>query len=239
MENETWEWCDCPSDIVPIDTREVFVRKLLPDGTILFKARMVARGFTHSGSRSEFCMGYNLRTCDYRQSSVRWMFCLIAEHDLSVTQSDVTQAFLQADLKESADETTGEHLKDIIVRLPKAAWKQCSVTGRLLKYGRLQKALYGLKQSPKRWNVKFNTGMTKYGFVTNPADPCIYVLVSGKTFVIVGVYVDDLIKISNCQSMLTSVENYMNTAFKIVHMGVLNQFIGMKCSWKYTKDAWT
>ena len=235
IENETWDWCECPSDIVPIDTREVFVRKIQPDGSILVKARIVARGFTQvAGQNFSWDTIY---APVIRQSSIRWMFCLIAEHDLIVTQSDVTQAFLQADLKESADETTGEHLKDIIVRLPKAVWKQCSITGRSLKYGRLQKALYGLKQSPKRWNVKFNTGMTKFGFHTNPADPCIYVLVSGNDFIIVGVYVDDLIKISNCQPLLDHVEKYMSTTFKIVHMGVLNQFIGMQCSWKYTKDG--
>ena len=45
-ENNTFTPCELPAGFVPISTRLVYVRKVNPDGSIRYKARLVARGFT-------------------------------------------------------------------------------------------------------------------------------------------------------------------------------------------------
>ena len=74
-------------------------------------------------------------------STLRWLFSLVAEHDLEISASDIVQAFLQADLQSDKD----GHLMDIIIRLPDGCEYKCPTTGKVLNHWRLQKAMYGLR----------------------------------------------------------------------------------------------
>ena len=42
-ENGTWTPCELLDGVTPIDTKEVFTRKVNPDGSIRVKSRIVAR----------------------------------------------------------------------------------------------------------------------------------------------------------------------------------------------------
>ena len=74
-------------------------------------------------------------------ATLRWLFSLVAEYDLEITASDITQAFLQADLQDGQD----GHLMDIVVQLPEGCEYKCPTTGKLLRHWRLVKAMYGLR----------------------------------------------------------------------------------------------
>ena len=142
----TWQPCELPNGVTPISTKLVYTRKSNPDGSILHKCRLVARGFTQiEGESFDWDSTY---APVMKSESLRWIFSLIAEHGLEVTSSDFTQAFLQSYL---TDEEDG-HLVDIIIELPEGCWYTCPTTGRVLKHGRLVKAMYGLKQASHRWN---------------------------------------------------------------------------------------
>lgn len=54
----------------------------------------------------------------------------------------------------------GDIKENLYVRLPEGAY-----TGDNNNIVKLNKSLYGLKTSPKCWNVKFNSVITRQGFI--------------------------------------------------------------------------
>ena len=57
----------------------------------------------------------------------------------------------------------------------------------------LIKSIYGLKQARRVWNIEFNSAMQKYGHKPLISDPCTYILCQGEDFVIITIWVDDLL----------------------------------------------
>ena len=70
----------------------------------------------------------------------------------------------------------------------------------------LKKSLYGLKQAARCWNHTLVEHLKSNGYVQNPAESCIYIKKNETTgegkFVILAIYVDDIIPISNNLQML-------------------------------------
>lgn len=67
---------------------------------------------------------------------------------------------------------------------------------------RLQKSIYGLKQSRRNWNEKLHAVLTKMGFVRFKADPNLYVLRKELKYVLLLVYVDNIVMASNSPDLL-------------------------------------
>ena len=57
----------------------------------------------------------------------------------------------------------------------------------------LIKSIYGLKQAGRVWNAEFDRAIRQLGFRLLISDPCTYILREGDDFVIVTVWVDDLL----------------------------------------------
>ena len=62
---------------------------------------------------------------------------------------------------------------------------------------RLHKALYGLKQSSKKWNEKLTNILTALGFYQCKQDQCVFIFKNKNYWLILAVYVDDEIIITN------------------------------------------
>ena len=103
-------------------------------------------------------------------------------HNLEIHQMDVKTAFLNGELKE---EIYMEQLEGFIV------------LGQEKKVCRLIKSLYGLKQAPKQWNEKFDNAMMSNGFRINECDKCVYIKDTANGYVIVCLYVDDMLIIGS------------------------------------------
>lgn len=58
---------------------------------------------------------------------------------------------------------------------------------------KLNKALYGLKQAPRAWNAKLDQELCRLGFKRSEEEHAVYRRSEGNSFLLVGVYVDDLI----------------------------------------------
>ena len=58
---------------------------------------------------------------------------------------------------------------------------------------KLQRSLYGLKQSGRMWHNRLSDYLLKEGYVNNPICPCIFIKKTTSGFIIIAVYVDDLI----------------------------------------------
>ena len=85
------------------------------------------------------------------------------------------------------------------------------VPGQEKKVCRLVKSLYGLKQAPKQWYEKFDHTMLTNGFKINECDKCMYVKNTNKGYVIVCLYVDDMLM--TCLS-LEAVKTWLNQLSK-------------------------
>jgi len=66
----------------------------------------------------------------------------------------------------------------------------------------------------------FNATITSYGFVENIIYWCIYIKVNGSKFVILVLYVDDILLVANDVAML-HVKKYLSNNFELKDMGLL------------------
>ena len=116
-----------------------------------------------------------------RLSTVRSVLSVAARDKLYLLQFDVSTAFLYGDLEE-----------DIYMIQPEGC---DDGSGRVCH---LKRSLYGLKQAPRCWNKKFNDFLTKEGFKSSFADPCLYIRNRNGRKLVLVLYVDDgLIASSN------------------------------------------
>ena len=77
------------------------------------------------------------------------------------------------------------------------------------KICKLQRSIYGLKQASRSWNLRFDETVTKYGFIKNEDEPCVYKRVSGSMIVFLVLYVDDILLIGNDVPTLQQVKTWL------------------------------
>ena len=117
------------------------------------------------------------------------MLTLTNAHDLEIHQMDVTTAFLNGSL---------EHDIYIYMKQPEG-FVDPKYPDHVCK---LKRSIYGLKQSARCWNQTLDVFLLKNGYRKSNADSCIYVKSVKQengfiSFVILAVYVDDIIPVSN------------------------------------------
>ena len=148
-----------------------------------------------------------------RINSIRMVLAIAALKDLKVHQMDVKIAFLNGDLNE-----------EIYMEQPEGF----SAPGQEMKVCRLVKSLYGLKQAPKQWHEKFDNVMLSHGFKINECDKCVYVKDDEHVYVIVCLYVDDMLIVGSDDKMITSTKNMLNSRFDMKDMGLADVILGKK-----------
>ena len=93
---------------------------------------------------------------------------------------------------------------------------------------KLKKSIYGLKQASKQWYLRFNDTIISFGLKENAVDQCIYLKVSGSKFIILVLYVDDILLASNDLGLLHETKEYLPKNFKMVDMGEGNYVFGIE-----------
>jgi hypothetical protein len=156
----------------------VFDIKHNADGSVdHHKGRLVAKG----------CFDYNKTFAPtFRQSSLRIIAALAAQHDLHMRSVDITAAFTNGDLDETIymRQPEGFHVgdpDDVCV---------------------LDKVLYGLKQAVRQWNLKLHVAFLEMAFKRLDSDRSIYLYVRGEVRIIIPFYVDDITFVSKVESAL-------------------------------------
>ena len=93
---------------------------------------------------------------------------------------------------------------------------------------KLKKALYGLKQASRIWNNNIVSFMKELYFKQSIVKPCIYIYGEHSTKVIVGVYVDDIIIVSQLLDKIQFVKNALMVKYSMKNINELNTIIGIK-----------
>ena len=98
------------------------------------------------------------------------------------------------------------------------------------KFCKLKKSLYGLKQSARCWNQIIHKFMVSSNYIRSTADPCIYYRVQDvngkKITMIVAVYVDDTIIMSNDANTLLAEKRQISERLEIDDRGELHHNLG-------------
>lgn len=118
---------------------------------------------------------------------IKMLLTIVIFIDLELHQMDVKTIFLNGELKEE-------------IYLLQA--KVFSIEGQEDKMCQLNKVIYGLRQSPRQWYFTFHNVISKYGFVPNMFNPCVYTQVSGDGFVIFSIYFDNILLMQNNLDMV-------------------------------------
>jgi hypothetical protein len=97
---------------------------------------------------------------------------------------------------------------------------------------KLNKGIYGLKQAARCWNNSINSYLLSHGYKKSTADPCVYIkTVKSRdgtvNFVIIAIYVDDMMFFSNNTQMLEKEKKAIAEKFQVEDLGELHYVLGM------------
>ncbi|KAJ0850834.1 putative RNA-directed DNA polymerase [Helianthus annuus] len=254
LQNHTWELVDLPPGCKPLGYRWIFKRKMKTDGSIdKYKARLVIKGFRQKEGLDYFDT-YSPVT---RITSIRLVLAIAALRNLEVHQMDVKTAFLNGDLEEeiymeqpegfSAPGQEGKvcklvknlevHQMDVKTAFLNGDLEEeiymeqpegFSAPGQEGKVCKLVKSLYGLKQAPKQWHQKFDHVMIDNGFKINECDKCVYFKDTNEGYVILCLYVDDMLIIGSNDKIIKATKSMLKARFDMKDMGLADVILGVK-----------
>ncbi|CAM8926629.1 unnamed protein product [Rhodiola kirilowii] len=93
---------------------------------------------------------------------------------------------------------------------------------------KITKSLYGLKQAPRQWYIKFADALLTYGFIQSSHDHCHFSYDHNGEFLILLVYVDDVVITGTSIPRINSVKKFIHTTFHIKDLGQLWYFLGLE-----------
>ena len=210
--NQVWELVDLPTGRRAIGNKWVLKIKQKADGSIeRYKARLVAKGFTQQeGIDYEETFSPVVRF-----TSIRLILALVAGLDLELHQMDVKTAFLNGELDE-----------EIYMDQPTGFVKE----GNEHKVCKLLKSIYGLKQSSRQWYFRFQEVVLSNGFTMIDEDNCVYTKRSKGQFIIMSLYVDDILIAGNDKQFVMEIKAWLSSNFEMKDMGEATYILGVKIS---------
>lgn len=227
--NNTWELTKLPIGAKTIGVKWIYKTKLNAEGNVeKCKTRLVAKGYSQTAG------------VDYtevfapvaRWDTIRSILAVAAQRGWCVYQLDVKSAFLYGELKE-----------EVYIDQPEGYLK----VGEEDKVYRLKKALYGLKQAPRAWYSRIESYFKKKGFKKSDYDHTLFLKQTENSFLVVSLYVDDLIFTGSNEIICTEFKSSMQKEFEMTDMGKMKFFLGVEvhqsefgihiCQKKYAKEV--
>ena len=209
MSNQTWELTELPPGKKALHNKWVYRIKEEHDGNKRYKARLVVKGFQQKEG-----VDYNeIFSPVVKLTTIRLVLKIVAAENLHLEQLDVKTAFLHGDLEE-----------ELYMRQPEGFIKE----DRKNLVCRLKKSLYGLKQAPRQWYKKFDSFMSSHGFTRCQADHCCYFKKFDNNFIILLLYVDDMLVAGSNMQEIVNLKQKLSKQFEMKDLGAAKQILGMR-----------
>ena len=94
---------------------------------------------------------------------------------------------------------------------------------------KLNKSLYGLKQAPRQWYKKFESVMAEQGYQKTTSDHCVFIQkFSDDDFVILLLYVDDMLIVGKNASRIDRLKEQLSRSFAMKDLGPAKQILGIR-----------
>lgn len=214
--NNTWTLVPLPPGRKAVGGKWVYKIKRGADGSVArYKSRWVVQGFSQKEG-----IDYNETFSPVvKFTTIRIALALAAQLGLTLTQIDVSTAYLYAPLD-----------CEIYMVQPTGFEKEAADGSPLVC--KLNKSLYGLKQSGRNWNILLSTWLKEWGFSQSQADPCLFVYKAGDTRMLLFIYVDDMILACNNEELQRKLLTDMGNRFKITVVGDVSLLLGANISCK-------
>jgi hypothetical protein len=92
----------------------------------------------------------------------------------------------------------------------------------------LKKSIYGLKQASRQWYLNFDETIRSFGFKENEEDNCIYAKFRSGKFIVLILYVDDILLASSDVSLLLETKRFLSSNFDMQDLGETSFVLGIK-----------
>ncbi|GJV13300.1 putative ribonuclease H-like domain-containing protein [Tanacetum coccineum] len=207
-----WDLVDCPKGVRPIGTKWVLKNKKDERGIVIRnKARLVAQGYT----QEEGIDYEEVFAPVARIEAIRLFLAYASYMGFTVYQMDVKSAFLYGTIEE-----------EVYVKQP-PGFEDPEYPQRVYK---VKKAMYGLHQAPRAWYGTLSKYLLANGFQRDTIDQTLFIRKHKGEFLLVQVYVDDIIFGSSNAKLCKEFETLMHDKFQMSAMGELIFFLGLQVS---------
>ncbi|CAI7933470.1 unnamed protein product [Closterium sp. NIES-54] len=133
-----------------------------------------------------------------------------APGSLKLRQIDVANAFLYAPVD-----------AEIFVELPHGSNADPN------QVCQLEKSLYGIKQAPRLWQQHLHARLIRIGFLQLPHDQGMYQLTKGTNYILLIVYVDNLLYIGSTDAITTRFEGELQRDLTLTVATTVTQYLGL------------
>eukprot|EP00253_Pinus_taeda_P025601 PITA_25601 len=208
--NKTWDLIELPKGNEFIGVKWVYKTKSNAEGKIeRHKARLVVKGY-----KQQYGRDYEETFASVaRMETVRAVLSIAAQNKWKVYQMDVKSALLN-----------GVLMEEVYIEQPPGYGKK----GQEHKVCRLKKAFYGLKQAPRAWYSRIDSYLLENGFEKCEGESTLYIKEKDGKFLIVVLYVDDVIFTRNDDYLIENFKTIMKEEFEMTDMGLLRYFLGIE-----------
>ncbi|KAL5716460.1 hypothetical protein ACHQM5_018147 [Ranunculus cassubicifolius] len=206
----TWVLVPPHPSMNPVGCRWVFKKKYKANGEVeRYKARLVAKGY-HQQYGVDFSDTFSPVA---KATTIRLLLSLAAQHNWTVLQLDVSNAFLHGTLQEEVYMVQPPGFQD-----PSRPHHLC----------KLQKSIYGLKQSPRAWYSSLSEALVSMGFSLSSADHSLFVFQQQEDIIYLLVYVDDILLTGNNPGTCGTVIEHLQKHFAVKNLGPIHYFLGLE-----------
>jgi hypothetical protein len=215
--NQVWTLVDPPHGVNEIFTKWVFNNKQGEDSEAMRnKAHLVAQGYSQVEGQD---FGETFAPVA-RIEAIRILLTFVASKGFKLYKIDVKSSFLNGVIQE-----------EVYVSQP-LGFENPKYPNRVYKFS---KALYELKQESRVWYARLKTFLIYHGYVMGSVDKTLFTLKHGNDFLLVQIYMNDIIFCGSSHSLVLSFQAMMENEFQMSMMGELTFFLGIQV--KQIKDG--
>ena len=222
-DNGTFSIEICPKDRKPIPCRWVYDIKRNKDNEIeRFKARLVVQGFRQIEGvdfQKTFSSVAQMR-------SFRMIVALAIRFGLRITQYDISNAFLNADID-----------TELYMKPPPGYPLEEDEDGHKNYVFKILKGLYGLKQASRLWKEELVKGFERAGLAVCKCESGVLYVKNSDSLCLVNVHVDDYNICTNDEKLRTRIEGIMSKLFSVKPLGELSLYLGIVIEWSTLPDG--